>query len=512
MKYSNTFLVESLEQRTLFSASHDSIVRLDLSQYALRSNKHHAVAIFPLTHGIAKLSSGRIIGAVAGHKAIYPGGSLSVYMSILIDSVDVYDASTGRWSLAKLPNRTEYSTTITAGALALFVDANSQVDAYDSGTGQWSSHLLSQARGDFAAVSVGTKVLFAGGVGARGTGATSGASDTIDIFDTLTRQWSVGRLPVPASLPIVTTVGNKAVFVLNNNMLSIYDAATGQWSFRALPSSLDGDRSDTAVTIGNIAMFFNGNTGHAHFYDVSTGQWSVKSAPDAEYGMPIVVGTKAYARAIGSSSRDALAIYDSITRTWTKVLAPARLGNSTTSVGTKILFSGGDAKAQDVLSNNVLIYDTINGRWSSSPFSEPRRFSVALTLGTKAIFAGGKPLPYSVSDAVDTYTDTTPSPVISANTITRNVDTLSLSLKNSGDAPFIAPYTVRVYLSRSDTLRHAVLLGSQTIQSPLAPGDSLSLNIPINPPAANIPKSYIHLIEAVVDSTGRVTPIAVTNA
>src|SRR5205823_4849028 len=64
------------------------------------------------------------------------------------------------------------------------------VDIYDTQTGTWSIALLSQPRSSLAAATVGTKILFAGGVNPY----DATPSNVVDIFDTQTGIWSTAVL------------------------------------------------------------------------------------------------------------------------------------------------------------------------------------------------------------------------------------------------------------------------------------------------------------------------------
>src|SRR5205823_3203612 len=77
--------------------------------------------------------------------------------------VSIYDSKTGRWSSTTAPDSLPLTATVvTVGTKALFSTFKA-VDIYDVGTGQWSSQPVSIDRAQPVVVTVGDKVLFAGG-------------------------------------------------------------------------------------------------------------------------------------------------------------------------------------------------------------------------------------------------------------------------------------------------------------------------------------------------------------
>jgi len=81
------------------------------------------------------------------------------------------------------------------------------VDVFDDATGTWSVEALSRARGNLAATSVGTSVLFAGG-----TIAFPSVSDDVDLYDALTGAWSTASLGQRRTGLAGASVGHEALF------------------------------------------------------------------------------------------------------------------------------------------------------------------------------------------------------------------------------------------------------------------------------------------------------------
>lgn len=134
---------------------------------------------------------------------------------------------------------------------------------------------LSKARSRMALATIGSKILFAGGLDVNIGGVISpgnpliigGAHSIVDIYDTVTGTWSTAQLSEPAYGKAAVTVGNKVLFVggytftLQPNgkslvgscgAVDIYDALTGTWSSSRLRVPRSGI---AAVACGNKAYF-----------------------------------------------------------------------------------------------------------------------------------------------------------------------------------------------------------------------------------------------------------------
>ncbi|KAJ1921891.1 hypothetical protein H4219_000237 [Mycoemilia scoparia] len=127
----------------------------------------------------------RIAGAAAGSKAIFAGGYLD--NDTYVDTVDIYDRTTGQWSTDKLPTvRSEIGSGSFGGRYALFaggMDSNfaplSIVDVYDTQTGKWSQFNLTVPRGAPRIVDLGDRAAIVGGL----SGDLNYLSKTIDFVD-----------------------------------------------------------------------------------------------------------------------------------------------------------------------------------------------------------------------------------------------------------------------------------------------------------------------------------------
>ena len=284
---------------------------------------------------------------------------------------------------------------------------------------QWSTEAnnLSQARYRLSATSVGTKVIFAGGM----FGPSGGFSYTnkVDIFDTSTNTWTQAGLSQERADLAATTVGDLAIFAggiyfvyglgdLPTSTVDIYDNTTNIWS----RASLSLARSRLAATSTDGKAFFAGGmawTGASNkvdIYDSATKTWSTAFLSQARWNLAATsVCSKAFFAGgdNGSQGSAVVDIFDSSTGSWTTVtLSKPRTGLAATSVGNKALFAGGGAE--------VDIYDCTTNTWSTATLSQSRSNMAATSIDGKALFAGGyfsaTTWPY-YSDVVDVYDENT---------------------------------------------------------------------------------------------------------
>ncbi len=186
------------------------------------------------------------------------------------------------------------------------------------------------------------------------------------------QQWTATNLSQARQGVTAVTVGSQALFAggrVGNttfNVVDIYDSSLGTpstpgaWSVAALSLPRAGI---AAAAVGNLALFAGGgvtnttSTAVVDVYDVNTGVWSL--------GRPLSV------------PRGAL---------------------SATTVGSLVLFAGGGSivGGAPVVSNVVDIYDSSLGlpdnpaAWSTATLSVGRGVMGAVTVGSKALFAGGQ--------------------------------------------------------------------------------------------------------------------------
>jgi hypothetical protein len=243
--------------------------------------------------------------AAAGNKIYFAGGYNGFEY---LTEVQSYDLSTGVWeSIGNLSVAREIITGVSCGSMIFFAGgfdwdfSYNTVDIYNTVTQEWSVAQLSVDRFSLEAVSYGSKVLFAGGVKYPGLTYKS----VVDIYDTLTGQWTTSNLSQAREAIAATVVGDLAMFAGGlssagpTNVVDIYNFSTNSWSRDTL--SLARSHA-SATTVGSIVIIAGGSAGinnptnRVDIYDVSTGIWDTASlsVPRAAFNNAATVGGKAY--------------------------------------------------------------------------------------------------------------------------------------------------------------------------------------------------------------------------
>ena len=253
------------------------------------------------------------------------------------------------------------------------------VEIYDVTDQSWSYENLSVGRMLPEGVSCGSKVFFAGGV----AGNFETFFDVVDIYDTLTGEWTVEYLTAPRfSISAVAHPGqNKVLFAGGLNMsnftaydvVEIYNVGTGEWED---PTYLSiGRGSMGSAVVGDLAIFAGGY----NFLEYT----------------------------------DRVDIYNFVTGTWTTdTLSMPRGFTSAGTVGEKVFIAGGMIDPNDPYTPSYYmdVYDNATGMWSVKFIPNPRAFfESAPTINDSLFFAGGGNFYgaggayISASDLVDIY-------------------------------------------------------------------------------------------------------------
>ncbi|MEP7318929.1 MAG: kelch repeat-containing protein [Panacibacter sp.] len=251
------------------------------------------------TWTLKKLSKAREVGAAASvsNKILFAGGrdALNMY-----NTVDIFNVVTGTVTTAKLSKaRTNISVGVNGNKVVFaggwYFDfnynrpASDAVDIYDAATGTWSTATLSQKRQDMSVASVGTKIVFAGGI------PNSGGTNKVDIYDVSTNTWSVAALSAQRSGMTVNVIGTKAYFASGvgaSNKIDVYDASANTWSVVTMLYNL----VSAAGAVINGQLFYTGGydpvtyavSDVVQIYNPATNTWSVGTISQARAGSNVV--------------------------------------------------------------------------------------------------------------------------------------------------------------------------------------------------------------------------------
>ncbi len=236
-------------------------------------------------HSATLLEDGRVL-VVGGQKS--PSGKL--------DTAEIYNPVTETWvsagSMAEKRGAGHRSTLLADGRVLVTGDNDEALaEVYDASTGEWSvAGVMVEARKWATATLLeDDRVLVAGGLDATKAGVEE--LETAEIYDPSTGEWSpTGSMENVNSSHSAALMGDGRVLVVGQLLTEIFDPSTGTWSSGGAP---DRERSAgttaTALQGGNILVtggeFQRGGwTGvttaplrSVELYDVTTGAWTAAS-------------------------------------------------------------------------------------------------------------------------------------------------------------------------------------------------------------------------------------------
>ena len=312
-------------------------------------------------------------GAASEDKLFLPGGLGAGYVS----TIAVYDINANTWSELPLSTpRTMIAAAINgdflfcAGGIQFENGAveYAEVEIYNIQTNEpVGLGMLSVPRIGHSVVSVGTKVIFAGGAnpsidGPNLTGFE--AFSTVDIYDTATDTWSVAELSDARAGMAHAVLGNKAYFAggdkgngVVSDVVDIYDASTDTWTTDNL-------------SIGRT-FYGGGGTFKGKVYFAG--------------------GTTA-----DSKTTTQIDIYDPASSTWsTEQLTTPRGGVQIGTTEDHILFAGGATESNleqwqaEASSNIVDIYNAETGEWDIYEMAVQRMNHTVLSAQNQVFVIGG---------------------------------------------------------------------------------------------------------------------------
>ncbi len=321
-----------------------------------------------------------------------------------------------------------YSSAITAHGTKLYLvggatanvvgnpDAlSAKVYIYDTVTEAWTEQPLSNPRHAMQGLTVGDKLLFAGGADYWNGSAYIGTTDTVDVYDAINDTWSIEHLSAPRRWVSSAVVGGKAYLAggrypdaILSDRLDIYDPATGEWTLDTLPEAAN---YCAAAGGDKLLLWAEAN---CHVLNTLTQEWESFSFVNTRgYGRTTVSTTDEVWFIGGYGYLDTIDIYNIAAGTWrTENLQIPRLQPSAFSMNGKIVIAGGDDGTE--ATKLVETYDTQTGQWLElSEMNEARYWitnanNQAPVIGNQAFFPGGTDFNVShVLATMDIYTDTT---------------------------------------------------------------------------------------------------------
>ena len=232
-----------------------------------------------------------------GNKIFFAGGKIETphhYDWVFPDvtsMVDVYDAANNTWSVMQLSEARGGVAAVSLGNKAFFAGGVNEydmpfyrIDIYDVSTNSWTIASLSEARSQLSAEAVNNKIYFAGGytVGLNGFYTPS---ERVDIYDTNSGSISTINMGEARYQMKSVAIGNKIFWaggiagqfnvVYPTSKVEIYDIGTQSSSIGCLSQSKAWMADARVVVRNNTLVFYPGRNNKFDIYDIATGSWSI---------------------------------------------------------------------------------------------------------------------------------------------------------------------------------------------------------------------------------------------
>lgn len=217
----------------------------------------------------AELSEARsnLTSATIRDKVFFAGGYYWNNGNYNSTRVDIYNNTTNTWSTAELSEgRNNLSATTTGNKIYFTVgeqpdspDSRNRIDIYDATTNSWSISALSEGKTGLASIAVADKIYWAGGINSRLGGDIK--SFKIEIRDIHTQVSTFACLSQRKSFFDAVLKDNQIVFFTGGysdfgqpSNIDIYNTATGTWAVGKLNIGVNA----TAVISVNNKIYVGG--------------------------------------------------------------------------------------------------------------------------------------------------------------------------------------------------------------------------------------------------------------
>ena len=409
----------------------------------------------------------------------------------------------------------------TVGSKAYFLSGyGGLLQIYDTKSSSWESMVVPSLPNEGAIVgtAVGRKVVFAGSrVPYSLSSPDFPKNHSLLTYDTVSGRSKIVRIPSDGQWYRILSVGNHIVIDGandNTHLLLDYNLSTGRWRQLKPP----GGSGINEMVIGKSLLVINS---HIETYRFDTNKWTEQNiapnslGPRIQYGIatinPIGSGTQ-YIQYGGGRLFLGL---ETVAGEWfLGSSSPNTAQNGDLhSIGRKFVFAGGTGSQapNDTVSVSGFAPETYS-------LSVARSDVAFAAVGNQAIFAGGDSISTSdqislpnstptIYNNVDIFTDLNSSPILSGNINGKIGSKARVTLYNTGDGPLSGAYMVQLYASTDRTLNGAILVGNITVFSSLATGASATFGVRTIQPK-DLPAGTYHLLAAVADGSGHLTPIA----
>ncbi len=239
-------------------------------------------------HTMTLLPNGKVL--TAGGSGDYHG---SPPVSSLLDSAEVYDPATGKWSVTGRMNDPRFGHTATLLSDGrVLVAGSGTAELYDPATAIWSrtGNPIANRWGHTATLLQNGKVLVAGGYGAASADAALDYLGSAELYDPATATWSAtGSLNDARCCHTATLLKDGRVLVARGSIdlddgiavtsAELYDPGAGVWTRTGIPFLEGYLHTATLLPSGKVLVvgesFGNARAFSAELFDPATGTWSV---------------------------------------------------------------------------------------------------------------------------------------------------------------------------------------------------------------------------------------------
>lgn len=433
-------------------------------------------------------------GAIGPYLFFFSGDKWVGNTLYLVSQIEMIDTRTGAKLSTALPNDSMRSrvTSISYGSKIYFAGGvgrlngpsqlnpsfySKKVDIYDTLTGQWSAQYLSEARVDLGAGAANGKVVFGGGE--KKTSSTA-PSYIVDFYSTQTNTWTAGTF-LPAQGVIQRT------------------RLTGV-SFQNKIYFAGGETSSVPKDLINV-------------YDTELNTWRRDTLKEAKYNLKSFVYKDAIYFAGGQVSNlipaDTIEIYRPANDSWEYVKIPyffktvqdgrERIYKEVVQAGCKAFFipfpdrSGWIPNKPEFSSaDSVAVYDLARKKWSYIDLPSKNIGVTAVATQNKVYFAGGADSATAVfSNIIDILTLEPKLQLAVANTAvtaydfgmveTGDLSTASVAVSNEGDYDLLfKDLTQRISIS-GDAADFSIDPGMLQLTDTLEPAEIIALPVSFHP-------------------------------
>jgi hypothetical protein len=221
------------------------------------------------TSGLSTIRSG-YTAASLGNLVFFAGG-LDTGTNYASKVVDIYNTTTDKWYGARLSIPRYDIAAGSAGDKVLFAGGNTnwtnnevgdlgmtdRVDIYDASTGKWSIDHLSSAKAQMMTASCGNKVYFISGC----VGGTCSNPNVIDVYDANSGTWSTILMTNPKFYNKCIAAGNLIFFTEQDykvKSIDMFNTLTGVWStLPTIPLNPQGYSSPHLGVVAGNKLFLS---------------------------------------------------------------------------------------------------------------------------------------------------------------------------------------------------------------------------------------------------------------